>query len=125
MRVHMPAKVTVTTSSRGVEEVVEAYETVACRSERVDWPTGPRSEVTCGNCLRVLARVSVKDGRLCANCGHAESLHCKWYWPTEKVVCRHGGIIEPEDVGWQCGCEDFVAGRAPHPALDRMSGRQR
>jgi hypothetical protein len=54
----MAARVTVTTLSRGVEEVVERYETVACRSERVDCPTGPRSEVTCGNCLRVLRRCS-------------------------------------------------------------------
>jgi hypothetical protein len=48
------------------------------------------------------------DGRPCANCGHAEFEHHPTYWPEEKVVCRVGGIIEPDDVGRQCGCEDFA-----------------
>jgi hypothetical protein len=44
--------------------------------------------------------------RLC-KCGHTESLHTPTFWPTEHIECRAGGIIEPDDVGWQCQCRRF------------------
>jgi hypothetical protein len=53
-----------------------------------------------------------EPARMCV-CGHAESEHRMTYYPKESNTCRHGGIIEPEDVGWQCECVEF---RAVEPA---------
>ena len=49
----------------------------------------------------------------CLNCGHAMSAHIMEYHPTERPVCREGGIIEPDDVGYQCGCDDPRAEPTP------------
>lgn len=49
----------------------------------------------------------------CGNCGHPASEHKPVYYPTEHVQCRVGGIIEPDDVGWQCRCKKFTRARGP------------
>jgi len=42
----------------------------------------------------------------CPSCKHPLSEHRPWfhYKKGYHTRCEVGGIIEPEDVGWQCPC---------------------